>query len=42
VINKYPIVVLKGSTNSATAAAFADYVTGPDEKVLGKAGFGAP
>jgi molybdate transport system substrate-binding protein len=41
VINKYPIVVLNGSANSATAAAFADYVTGPGERILGRAGFGA-
>ncbi|QGN35774.1 molybdate ABC transporter substrate-binding protein [Microlunatus sp. Gsoil 973] len=42
VINRYPIVALKRSANSATASAFADYVTGPGEKVLHRAGFGSP
>lgn len=42
VINKYPIVAVKDSKNSAAADAFVAYVTGPGEKVLQKAGFGAP
>lgn len=42
VINKYPIVTVKDSRNSAAADAFVAYVTGPGEQVLQKAGFGAP
>ncbi|GAB3915409.1 molybdate-binding protein [Microlunatus endophyticus] len=42
VVNQYPIVALKESRNSATAAAFVGYVTGPGEQVLQQAGFGAP
>ncbi|MBO0812950.1 MAG: molybdate ABC transporter substrate-binding protein [Microlunatus sp.] len=42
VINKYPIAALKDSANPATAAAFVRYVTGPGERVLQRAGFGAP
>lgn len=42
VINKYPIAAVKDSRNPATAAAFVSYVTGPGERVLHQAGFGAP
>ena len=42
-VNTYPIAVLKGSKNSATAQQFVDLVTGPDgRKVLAGAGFVAP
>lgn len=42
VINKYPIVAVKGAKNPTAADAFVAYVTGPGEQVLQKAGFGAP
>ena len=42
-VNTYPIAVLKGSKNAATAQKFVDLVTGPDgRKVLAGAGFAAP
>jgi molybdate transport system substrate-binding protein len=42
-VNTYPIAVLKGSRNAATAQKFVDLVTGPDgRKVLAGAGFAAP
>jgi molybdate transport system substrate-binding protein len=42
-VNTYPIAVLKGSKNAATAQRFVDLVTGPDgRKVLAGAGFAAP
>lgn len=42
-VNTYPIAVLKGSKNGATAQTFVDLVTGPDgRKVLAGAGFAAP
>jgi molybdate transport system substrate-binding protein len=42
-VNTYPIAVLKGSKNSATAQKFVDLVTGSDgRKVLAAAGFAAP
>lgn len=42
VINRYPIVAVKDSSNPATAAAFVSFVTGPGEQVLHQAGFGKP
>ena len=43
VTTDYPIAALSGSTNSATAQAFAAYVLGPEaQKVLADAGFSAP
>ncbi|WP_408022745.1 molybdate ABC transporter substrate-binding protein [Streptacidiphilus fuscans] len=42
-ITTYPIVALKGSSNSATAQAFAAFVASPQgEQVLQAAGFQAP
>jgi len=42
-VNTYPIAVLKGSKNAATAQKFVDLVTGPEgQKVLAAAGFAAP
>jgi molybdate transport system substrate-binding protein len=42
-VNTYPIVAVKGSPDAKLAAAFVDFVTGPDgRKVLAAAGFGAP
>lgn len=42
-VNTYPIGVLKGSKNPATAQKFVDLATGPDgRKVLAAAGFAAP
>jgi molybdate transport system substrate-binding protein len=42
-VNTYPIVALKDAPDAKLAAAFVDFVTGPDgRKVLEAAGFGAP
>jgi len=42
-VNTYPIAVLAGAPDAATAQAFVDLVTGPDGRaVLGEAGFAAP
>jgi len=42
-VNTYPIVALKGSSASAVAQTFVDYVTGSaGQGVLRAAGFGAP
>jgi molybdate transport system substrate-binding protein len=42
-VGKYPIALLKASTNSAAAQAFIDYVLSPAGiKVLTDAGFGTP
>jgi molybdate transport system substrate-binding protein len=42
-VNTYPIVVMKDAHGAKVAAAFVDFVTGPDgRKVLAAAGFGAP
>lgn len=43
VVNTYPIVALKGTTNQPVADAFVAFVVGPDgQKVLSAAGFGKP
>ena len=42
-VNTYPIALLTGSKNAATAQKFIDLVTGPEgQKVLAEAGFAAP
>jgi molybdate transport system substrate-binding protein len=42
-VNTYPIVALKDAHDAKLAAAFVDFVAGPDgRKVLAAAGFGAP
>jgi molybdate transport system substrate-binding protein len=42
-VNTYPIAVINGSKNPATAQKFVDLVTGPDgRKTLAAAGFAAP
>lgn len=43
VVNKYPIVALKGAKNPDAAKAFVDFVLGPEgQAVLSGLGFGAP
>ena len=42
-VAKYPIAVVKATTNAEASKAFMEYVLGPDaQKVLAAAGFGAP
>ncbi|MDQ0730600.1 molybdate ABC transporter substrate-binding protein [Arthrobacter sp. B1I2] len=42
-VNSYPITVVGGGRNKATAQAFLDLVTGPEgQEVLAAAGFGLP
>jgi molybdate transport system substrate-binding protein len=43
VVSRYPIATLADAGNPAAAAAFEDFVTGPEgRRVLADAGFGAP
>lgn len=43
VVNRYPIVAMKNAANPAAAAAFGDFVLGPQgQAVLSKLGFGRP
>jgi len=42
-VAKYPIAVIKATTNASASTAFMSYVLGPEaQKVLSDAGFGAP